>query len=151
MVCIIVSKAGEVIDQIMGATGQDDSYSDEEEKRRKKRNAKPCGKGGKRMSQSTPAPEPATEEQQRRRREANPVPQSQTNDSYASLRKRRDVIDPDNVMPDGGNSEVGNVFRRVIEAAQDVIRKIRTMFTQTSGIPNENVEYVDEIQEDDMI
>lgn len=127
--------------------GQDDS--DDDDSRRKKRNAKPCGKGGGRISGTTP--EPSAEEQRRRRRDAISTQEMSNTQTVGLMRKRRAVIDPDNVMPDGGGSEVGNVFKRVIEAAQEVIRKIRTMFTQTSGNPNGTVEYLDDVDDAEMI
>lgn len=127
-----VSKGAEIIDKFMGMAGQGDSDSSEEEKRRKKRNAKPCGKGGGSRMYTT---EPATDEK-RRRREAI--------ETAESTRTRRDVIDSDNAMPDARTPDVGNVFKRVIEAAQNAIEKIRTMFAQSSGNPNANIEYLDE-------
>lgn len=112
----------------MGGGGEDGS--DEEGKRRRKREAIPCGKvGAERMSESRTIPQNANE----------------------SERKRRDVIDRDNVMPDGANPDVRNIFKNIIEAAQNVIQKIRTMFTQTSGNPNEQSEYLDGIEDAEMI
>lgn len=138
----------------MGIAGGDDSDSSEDEKRRKKRNAKPCGRGGKgggRTTDSTPEPGGTEEIRRRRRRAASLTQRISANESDASMRKRRDVIDPDNVMANGENPEVGNIFKRVMEAAQNVIQKIRTMFSETSGNPNGSVDYLDGVQDAEMI
>lgn len=73
------------------------------------------------------------------------APQSSDSSEDEGRRRRRDVVDNDNVMRSGSDSAGDrNIFKDIVDAAKGVIETVRNIFTggQNGGDASKNFETV---------